>query len=522
MKRFGWNVLRRAGVFAAAAMVLAACASQPAPQAGSGAAGESAGAAEESVFVYGRSDSVTSLDLHREITSNNAFAIDKIFEPLVICDNEGNIQDYLAKSHTISDDGCVYTFVLRDGLQFSDGTPVTAKDVKFTIERHLEVGGALPIEAEIKSVEAADDKTAVITLESPFTPFLSELAGFAGGILPADFGGRTEEEFFQNPVGTGPFRVRSWDPSGDLVFEKNPCYWQEGKPYIDSLVFKVITDDNQKINQLKAGQIDAVEDLSLSGAKSLEGSGIQLITCKGWNVEEVFFNTLEEHLADVHVRRALAKAIDKEALTQALTFGYAAVDNSVLPESIRYYAGEELTGTGTDLEEARAEMAKSAFKDGFEISLMIPSGNNIRLQEAQIIQQAAEQIGIRVQIEQKEIAAFREAFLNLNYDIMINSAMADYPDADSIMAFQVDPEGFSKCYWTSYNNPEAVELMKKARTTPDGEERGALYLQLQQILFDDAPYIPLYNQDVIVGAGAGVEGLEVTPGGSVRFENVRK
>ena len=113
-------------------------------------------------FTYARSDSTTSFDLHQEITENNAFAIDKVFESLVTFDNDGNIIDWLAEDHKISDDGLIYTFTLRDGLKFSDGIDVTAEDVKFSIERHLEVGGSLPIEADVKSVEAVDEKTVEI------------------------------------------------------------------------------------------------------------------------------------------------------------------------------------------------------------------------------------------------------------------------------------------------------------------------------------------------------------------------
>ena len=192
---------------------------------------------DEVRFVYARKASVTSFDLHNESTENNAFAIDQVFEPLVMFDEDGVVTDYLADS-TISEDGLVYTFVLHDGLKFSNGQDVTAEDVKYSLERHLEVGGPLPIEADIKSIEAVDDRTVVITLNAAYTPFYSELANFSNGIVPKDLNGLSEEEFFAHPVGTGPFMVEEWDPSGDVTFVKNPYYWQEGKPVIDRLVFR--------------------------------------------------------------------------------------------------------------------------------------------------------------------------------------------------------------------------------------------------------------------------------------------
>lgn len=104
--------------------------------------------------------------------------------------------------------------------------------------------------------------------------------------------------------------------------------------------------------------------------------------------------------------------------------------------------------------------------------------------------------------------------------MMINSATADYPDANSIFAFQVDPDGWSKCYWTSYNNETAADLMRKGQVTPDGDERAAVYEELQQILADEVPYIPLYNSENVVGLRDNVEGFTVLPNGSVHFEDV--
>ena len=466
---------------------------------------------------------MTSFNLHREITENNAFAIDKVFEPLVKFDKDGIVSDYLAASHTISEDGLVYTFVLRDGLKFSDGTDVTAEDVVFSLKRHIEVGGPLPLEADIASIEAADDKTVVITLNQAYTPFFAELANFSNGVLPKDFGGKSEEEFFQNPVGTGPFAVAEWDPAGDLTFVKNEYYWREGSSNIATLVYKVVENDNQAINQLKAGEVDAVESLAYANAAEIDGfAETNVIARSGWEVEELFFNTLDEHFADVHVRRALALALDRVALTRALTFGYGQVANSVLPAAVRYSATDTLNPLTLDVEAAKAELKQSAFPEGFDTSISIASGNNVRLQEAQIVQAAGRAIGINIAVNAQEIATFRADFRALNFSMMINSAIADFPDADSIFAFQVDPEGFSQCYWTSYKNDEAVSLMKAGQVTPDGDERDALYAQLQQILVDEAPYIPLYYASRVAGVRANVEGLVILPNGSADFNAVVK
>lgn len=489
------------------------------------AAAQSAAPAEPAAggtFVYGRPASVTSFDLHNQITSNNAFAIDKVFESLVAFDSKGEITDQLAQSHTISEDGLTYTFVLRDGLKFSNGTPVTAADAVFSLERHLKVGGPLAISAKVDTVKAQDDKTLVITLKEPYTPFISELSNFSNGIIPKDFGGVSEEEFFKKPVGTGPFVVESWDPAGDVTFTKNTNYWKEGKPYIDKLVYKLIQDDSQAINQLKAGSVNAVEALSLQNAGEIKnGADTTVATNGSWVTEQLFFNTLDKHFSDVHVRRALALALDREGLTKALTFGYAQTAKSLLPPTIPYNANDTLKTLDFDTAAAKAELAKSAFPNGFATKLLVASGNSTRAQEAQIIQAAGQSIGIKIEIESVELATFRERFFAYDFAAMLNSGQADSPEANSILAFQTDPEGFSKSYWTHYTNSEVTKLLYEGQKTADGEERAAIYTKLLQILADEVPYIPLYYPDILIGARSSVEGLVVLPNGSLRLEDVR-
>ena len=187
---------RLAALAAATALVLTACAITPPPGATRPTPTVPATPQTGGTLTFGRAAAVTSFDLNNEITANNAFAIDKVFEPLVSFDTEGALIPWLASGYAVSDDQLVYSFTLRDGLLFSDGTPVTAADAKFSLERHLEVGGPLPLEAPITDISAADDHTLAITLKHAYTPFLSELSGFSNGIFPKDFAGKPEKEFF--------------------------------------------------------------------------------------------------------------------------------------------------------------------------------------------------------------------------------------------------------------------------------------------------------------------------------------
>lgn len=511
--------LRSAGAFvavAATAIALVGCSSGESPAPSESSAEPVAGG----TLTFGRVASVNNLDLNQQITANNAFAIDKIYESLLSFDADGAIEPWLAESYTASDDNLTYTFDLRDGVQFSDGTALTANDVVFSLNRHLELVGPLPLTAPISAIEATDDDTVTITLASAYTPFLGELAQFSNGIIPADFGGKTEEEFFQDPIGTGPFAVEEWDPAGDISFVKNENYWQEGKPYIDELVYSLVTEDTQLVQQLQSGQLDAIDQVNPANVEELKAnSDVSVLESGGWAIEQVFFNTLDEHFADRNVRRAVAHALDREGIAQATTFGLAEVANSLIPPTIQYSANDEGYALDYDVDAAKDALAESAFPDGFETTLLIASGNNQRAQEAQIVQDALAEIGITVNIESIDIATFRERFRALDYPFMINSGISDQPDPNGLVTFQADPEGFSKSYWTSYTNPEVTELLHEGRATADGDDREAIYFQIQEILANDVPYIPLFYPETVKASTSSVHDLVVLPNGSIRFQD---
>jgi len=471
-------------------------------------------------LTFARSASVDSLDVNNQITANNAFAIDKIFESLLTFGADGQIEPWLAESYDISDDQLVYTFHLREGLLFSDGTPVTADDVVFSLNRHLEVGGPLPLSAPVTGVEPTDDSTVTITLSAPYTPFLGQISQFSNGIFPKDFGGKTEEEFFADPIGTGPFVLDEWDPSGDISFVKNEHYWQEGKPYVDALHYKLVADDTQQIQQLTSGEVDAIDTVNPANVEQLESNdSVTVSRTGGWAIEQVFFNTLDEHFADVNVRRAIAQAIDREGLAAATTFGTADVADALIPPTIEYSASDAGYALAYDVDAAKQSLAESAFPDGFTTTILVASGNAQRAQEAQIIQQALAPLGITVEIESIDLASFRARFFALDYQVMINSGLSDAPDPDGLATFQADPEGFSKSYWTSYTSPEVTDLIHQGRATAPGDERKDIYLQIQEILANDVPYIPLFYPQTLKATTSSVHGLTVLPNGSIRFQD---
>jgi peptide/nickel transport system substrate-binding protein len=499
------------------ALALAGCSSASTPSSSSSSS-SSATPVKGGTLTFARTAAVTSLDLHSQITANNAFAIDKIFEPLLTFDSAGKLHPAVASKYTQSTDGLTWTFTIRDGIKFSNGTAVTPADVVFSLQSHLDEKDApLPFSAPITSIKASGSDQVVVTLSKAYTPFAAEIAEFANGIIPANYGGQSKADFFAKPIGTGPFVVDSWKSGGDITLAKNTNYWQAGKPYVDKVVYKTVTDDNQLVTQLQAGQVDAIDDVPQANVATLKAdSSVTVDSTDSWNVEELFFNTKNKQFSDVHVRRAIAYAIDKAGIVKATSFGTAKAADSLLPPTIEYYSSD-IDAPSYNVDAAKKELAQSAFPTGFTTTLLLPSDSTLEQQEAQAIQEELGAIGITVKIASIDHATFRDRFFAYDFDFMLNSATSDYADPNSIVEFQADPSGFSKSYWTSYSNPDVTALLKKGQSEADGTGRAATYQQIQKLIAADSPYIPLSYPAAIKATSSKVHGFEVLPNGSTNL-----
>ena len=230
-----WRGVAGAGLLAASP-VLAACSSGIATSSASASAGTPK---RGGTLSFGRQTGPTQLDPANSIVEGDVYTLDKIFEPLYITSPAGQLLPWLAQGHTVSTDGKTWTFALRPGVKFSDGKPVTADDVVFSILRAAgDANGPLNfLDFAISSLKADGASSVVATLSQPWAPFLSDISVFANAIVPKDFGGQSASAFFASPVGTGPFTLKSFVKGGNVSLERNPHYWQAGKPYLDAVNF---------------------------------------------------------------------------------------------------------------------------------------------------------------------------------------------------------------------------------------------------------------------------------------------
>jgi peptide/nickel transport system substrate-binding protein len=246
---------------------------------------------------------------------------------------------------------------------------------------------------------------------------------------------------------------------------------------------------------------------------------VSVLKSPQWSVDLLLLNSQFKPFADLHVRRAVAHAVNRAEIVKATTFGTAEVATSFFPSSLQYYDAKTQV-LDYDLSAAKAELAQSAYPKGFTAQLLVPSSDQAWNEDAQIIQASLAQIGVTITIRSIELAAFKAAFEAFDFDMFIDNAINDISDPDEMASFELDEtEGGSNSYWTHYNDPATTALVREAESEQDATKRAALYAQIQQKVADNVPFVPLSYPTSLKAMSSSVGGFKVNPAGAVRLEN---
>jgi peptide/nickel transport system substrate-binding protein len=508
-----------------AALALAGCGSGSSPSGGGTTSSSSASAGtpvEGGNLVFANPQDAQSLDESTVFDNNSIWIIEQITQPLfTVTSNGKSVQPWLASGYTVSKNGLTYTISLRKGVKFSNGTPMTSKDVQFSLEQTMAASqGWGYIDSAIKSVEAPSTDTVVVNLKYKWAPILADLALFANGIVPDNYGGKTAAQFYNAPVGTGPFKFDYWHKGSALKLTKNTNYWQPGKPYLDSVTWTDVPNDNTRQLQVTSGQaqIDQFPAWStVSQLKSTPNVDLSL-----FNSTETNYLTFNEHvkpLQDVNVRRAISYAIDRTALVKAVLFGNGQPANSLFSPNVPYYDPNS-GGLQYNLAAAKAAMAKSSTPNGFSTTLLVPSGNSDDATIATIVQSELKPLGIKVSIQTLDPNTANENFQSGKYDMYLSLWTMDIPDPDELATFGLDPTAGSKSFFTFYNNPTVVKAVHAAEVTTAPASRQADYNTAQQQAASDAYMAFLYYSPYAYVESSNVHGFDVTPLGNYHMEDV--
>lgn len=444
-----------------------------------------------------------------------------IFDQLVRPSTDGlKLEPGLAEKWDIAEDGKSYTFHLRSNARFSNGDPVTADDVVFSLKRAAgDKSEWARFFRPITGYEVIDSQTVRLTLDKPFTPLLNNLALFSASILPQKALTASGEAFFNKPVGSGPFVIERWSRGEKMQLSKNPHYWQAGKPMVDTAEIQIIGEDNSRVLKLKAGELDAVIGLPFNQIAGLKADArFQVGVAEVFRSELVQLNTRVKPLDDVRVRQALNYAVDKDGIVKSILRGNGKVAASSLP--IMAYHDTSLTPYPMDLDKAKALLADAGMAPGLKLKLLVPSGDMTHRQVASVMQNNLARVGVQVELQTIEGSSQFSTTKAGNYDMALTFTTSDTIDPDQLVGFTaVNPERANALH-TEWQDLRVNELYELERQTLDGPERGKQFQEIENRIHDGAPFIFLYHQGATYASGKHVEGFRVLPTSNYRLEDV--
>jgi peptide/nickel transport system substrate-binding protein len=422
----------------------------------------------------------------------------------------------LAKSWEFSNGGKTIVFHLRDA-KFSNGSPVTADDVVFSLNRFKDpkVNNLLPFLAtSIASVTASNPKTVVMKLKRPDGAILSNLSVFPASITPkAVVTKMGDKAFALNPVGSGPFVVGDWKRGQHLKMTRNQHYWRSGQPYLDGVEFDYITNDNTRILSLQSGQVDVAESIPFSQVDSLNKGATRVEIAPLASIDAIWLNNTHKPFDDKLVRQALNYATDKEAINRVVYFGHAEVANGIFP--FFKYTDKSVKNYPYDMDKAKALLAKSSAAKGFDVTIMIPSEDQTKAQMMAVVKQLWSKLGVNVTIQSMETNALFTKYMNGDYEASdpLPSITADVLVPDELALAWLDPKGVQKGFWSFYKSQKAWDLTLEANSTTDEAKRKQVFGQMQRLTLADAPWVPLFFVPARTGLGSKVQNFHTLESG---------
>ncbi len=492
-------------------------------------------------LVVAQAADVITLDPVRATDSESIEVIELVYEGLVGWrPGTTEIEPRLATSWRVSDDGRTWTFELRDRVRFHDGTPLDAAAVVFSFERLLVKGHPFEVVdggnywrsmlADVEAVKAVGPRTVEIRVGRRYTPLLPNLAKFA--IVSPAAVKKWGRDFPEHPVGTGPFVFEDWAKGSRVIVRRNVVYW--GTPaQLNQIVFQVVGDARQRLINLESGSVDLATAIIPDEQPFVElHPDLVLHHTSGNNVSYLALNAKHPPFDDIRVRRAANYAVNKEPIVKLGYQGRATAADSPLPPSLWAYHSPT-TQYGYDPVAAKRLLAEAAADGVFDPNrtyrLYAPSTPRPYLPQpervARYIQASLAQAGIRTRLVLQPYAEHRAAVQHGEHDLGIFGWVGDTGDPDNflmVLLASKQAEGEVAQNIAFYKDPEVDRLLLDAQGEGDRQKRAALYAKIQDIVADDAPWVPLAHSELVVAGRAELEHVVLSPTGRPIYPLIRR
>ena len=467
----------------------------------------------------GLADDPPEMDPH--LTSSNASrtVLHNIFATLVEVDDELQIQPELAESWDISEDGTEYTFYLREGVTFHDGTPFDAEAVAYNFDRMTDTDFGSARAGELTFVEevTVDGPLQVtVRLSQPFGAVLPALASWSGMMVSPTAAQEMGADFGQALVGAGPFRFVERVSDDRVVLERFDDYFKDGLPYLDEVIYRPFVDAESRIVNLETGSIHIINTVpGRAVPRFQESPDIELSIVGGLGFRGIWVNTQSEELGTPERRAAVSACIDRRVVVDTV-FGDAAVP-AVGPFSpATWVVDSPEEAPHRDLDRARALLEEAGVPDGFSFPLLItPDDESIRV--ASIYAAMCQEVGIDIELQQVEFGTILSRMGEANYaGAQIELSPRNDPDLSAHPWFHTD----GGVNFSHYSSEEMDRLLDDARAAVDQDERRALYREALEVFNTDFPYIFTYHLQEMKAFRNELEGYRHIPDSMMRFEDV--
>lgn len=493
-------------------------------------------------IVVARAADVIALDLARVSDSESIEVGELVFEGLVGWKpGTTELEPRLATSYEVSDDKLAWTFHLRDGVVFHDGTAFDADAVVFSFRRLLDSHHPYYLASDdanffrtlfkdVTAVVAVDRRTVSIRIARPYAPLLPDLAIFP--MVSPSAVALHGDAFAQHPVGTGPFAFDHWTRGAEVVLARWERYWQE-RPGLDRIVFQVVPDARQRLVDLESGSVDLASAIAPDEWAFVElHPDLVLHHTDGNNITYLAFNTQQPPFDDARVRRACNLAVNKEPIVKLAYFGRAtAADGALTPTQWGYHAAA--TTYGYDPVAAK-HLLDEAIADGtFDpkkvYTLYAPSTPRPYVAQpervARFIQAALDQIGVHTKLVLQQYSQHRTAVEAGQHDLALFGWSADTGDPDNFLyvLFHSDNAVVGQAQNVAfYRDAEVDQLLREAQVEDAQARRSELYARVQDQLAADAPWVPIAHSELVVAARASLEHVVLSPTGHPVYSRIRR
>ncbi|MGH2937689.1 MAG: ABC transporter substrate-binding protein [Solirubrobacterales bacterium] len=421
-------------------------------------------------------------------TLNDINVMSQMFETLFQENTKGEVVPWLVETSKGSDHESVWTFDLRKGVKFSNGKPMTSADVLWTLEKAKSAPAGESVIAQITKIKAPSPSQIVLETENPSPELPVLLSQWTFAILPKNYGGVSEKEFDQQPIGTGPFALVEHKAGESITFEKNKYYWQTGKPYLSKLVFQTVTNPSSRAQQLQSGSLDAVFAPPWPQVESIENSSeLEFAEFPLGYIKQLQLNAKSALFSNDKAREAMDLGIDRKSLIEVVTAGHGEPAASLIPPAIPGH-DPSIQPPEVDLQKAKEVLAE-AVKEGVDptFTLLCITEDDFWTQAAQILQQELAKVGFTVKIQKLDESSWFELLEAGKYEAIAGYATSAVPTPAEAFGFYIGVHG----YFTNAPTAQIEKLLTEAQKETNAKKRADLYNQMQAIVAEENYVMPV-------------------------------